>query len=320
MQRASEEDCMTRLEATLSRALAASPITAAERATLGEATAIDAGNAVVLGRLLRLGVLRSTERDELRKFPADASVLEGVANAELDRFDRSKPALADLVTARDAAESVLVLLGALEQEDAERRVFARVAKVDETMLLRRDEWGATAVAPVSPWLTRLAEQDASTWWLDLVALGALRSRLGAFPLAHAFQGGPRAPLTLRRSARAAQADLRVYAEVVGMEDDPARAAVERGAVIARLFDGDVEVFAIGLRADQEDLPAGLCVARASGGSEGIEAVEIRGVDPALGGKSASGWWAPLPPDLTGPQELVVRVAGREEVLALDLTS
>ena len=36
------------------------------------------------------------------------------------------------------------------------------------------------------------------------------------------------------------------------------------------------------------------------------------------GKSASGWWVPLGADLVGAHELVVRVAGVEEVLALDL--
>jgi len=309
---------MTRLETTLARVLRAAPITTAERAALG--TAIDASNAVVVGRLVRLGALSSSERAELAKFPLDVAAALGLANAELERFDSLSAPLEELVAARDVAESILTVLGAFESEEAERSLFARVAKVDEAMLLRRDTWGDSAVADAGAWLTRLAELDASTWWLDLVSLGALRSRFGASPLAHAFRDGPRpSAVSLRRSARTSPAELRVYAEVVGMEDDPARAAVEHGAVIARLFDGAIEVYAVGLRADQEELPVGLCVARAGGGTEGIERVEIRGVDPALGGKSASGWWAPLPADLSGAQEMVVRVAGREEILALDVT-
>ena len=109
--------------------------------------------------------------------------------------------------------------------------------------------------------------------------------------------------------------MHAVAEVVGMEDDPARVAIERGAVIARMFDGEIEVFALGLRVDQRDLPAGLCVARKGGGVSEITSVSLGGIE---GGKSQSGWWTPMPE--SGTPSLIVRLGDREESLPLDIAS
>lgn len=267
--------------------------------------------AIVVGRILRTGSLSTADREAL-----DAWMQSTVTSDVADALASGASALLDGLTEndlarRDDAESIAWFLGAAQATDAERRVVERARQMDETLVMRRDEWD---VKP-SPtrWLRRAAEIDASLWWLDLVALDSLRRRTNA----KALFGATRAagPLKLRRAHAKKAADLRVFAEVVGMEDDPARAAVERGAVIARLFSGELEVLAVGLRADQEDVPAGLCVRRASGGTEGIEAVALGATN---GFASASGWWVPIAPDLTGVTQLVVRHRGDSESLAIEL--
>lgn len=279
-------------------------------------------DAIELGRRLRergeAGSPGSLESPE---------VLEAAAMTALGAIDPARGdavSLAACVAARDDAESLLVVLGHVGATEAERRLGARLREVDAAMLATRDAWGATAVTPKEPWLLRMAELDPSSWWLDLVSLGVLRDAARAieparaFEPANAFRDRPR-PAAMKLRARGPEASARLYAEVVGMDDDPARVAVERGAVIARLFEGEVEVLAVGLRADQEDLPPGLCVVRAGGGAGGITAVSLGGV---AGGQSPSGWWTPLPSDRTGAIDLVVRFEGpsgaEEESLPLDL--
>lgn len=265
-----------------------------------------------LGRRLREGSLSKEERAAMKTESLPEGSLEREAAARLDRVDVTKLDL--VVAARDDAETYLVLLGELGDIEAERRVASHVADFDAKMLARRDEWGATVVAVKDPWLRRIASLDASPWWLDLVALGPLREAAKPFDPASAFRDSPR-PTALKLRGRSNAASMHAYAEVVGMEDDPARVAIERGAVIARLFDGEIEVFALGLRADQNDLPAGLCVARKGGGVADINHVALGDV---VGGKSQSGWWTPIPESGTPP--LIVRLGDREESLPIDIIS
>lgn len=265
--------------------------------------------AIQLGRRLREGSQEAAMSEGSKDLSEDA--LEKAALAHADAIDGSTLDAASLraaIEARDAAESLLVVLGQIGAADAERRVAARLAEIDARMLATRDAWGATAVATNDPWLRRIASLDASSWWLDLVALGALREAAQAFDPARAFRDGTRlAPMKLRG------ASPRLHADVVGMEDDPARVAIERGAIVARLFDGEVEVFAMGLRADQDDLPAGLCVVRKGGGVADITHVALGG---AAGGKGHSGWWAPIAE--SGATALTVRFGDREESILLEI--
>lgn len=269
--------------------------------------------ALELGRRLREGSLSKEERAAMKTYSLPEGSLEDMAIAGLDAIDLEELDLRAAVLARDAAETILVVLGAVEDTEAERRLAARLAAFDAAMLARRDAWGATAIDTNDPWLRRIASLDASPWWLDVVALGPLREAVKAFEPAFAFRDVRPAPMKLR--TRASAASMHAYAEVVGMEDDPARVAIERGAVIARMFDGEIEVFALGLRADQIDLPAGLCVARRGGGVTDITFVALGGAE---GGKSQSGWWTPMPE--SGTASLVVRLGDREESLPLDIVS
>ncbi|MFO0742303.1 MAG: hypothetical protein U0270_40895 [Labilithrix sp.] len=271
--------------------------------------------AIQLGRRLREGTF--PKEPAMKTEALSESSLEAAALARIDAVEPSN--LAAAAEARDAAESLLVVLGHLGAAEAERRVAARLAEADAKMLARRDEWSASAVTG-DAWLRRIAALDASSWWLDLVALSALREAAKAFDPAFAFRDGPRpAIMKLRARAHTTAASQRLYAEVVGMDDDPARLALERGAVVARLFDGEIEVFAIGLRPDQDDLPAGLCVVRRGGGVAGITHVALGGV---VAGQGQSGWWASIPQPLAKPgtMDLVVRMGDREEALAIELVA
>jgi hypothetical protein len=256
-------------------------------------TTID--EAIALGRRLREGSVSkeaAMKTGDFQEGSLEKAALELLANPE--------------VPARDDAESLLVLMGALGFD--ERRVAKRAAELDASVPREQRE----AFATTDPWLRRIARLDASPWWLDLVSLAVLREVAKAFDPARPFRDGPRAaPMKLRSRP----ASVQLHAEVVGMEDDPARLALERGAIVARLFDGEVEVFGLGLRPDQEDVPTGFCVARKGGGVEGITAVTIGG---EAAGQGKSGWWAPLPAK-PGAVALLVRVGDGEESVDLDLT-
>jgi hypothetical protein len=270
-----------------------------------------------LGRKLRTGHASKADRDALAN--EDPAPISQHALELLETVETSSAVTDATILARDDAESLAWVAGAGALRNAtddwvtaERTIVDRARKVDDLALAKRDE----EVPKLSPpaWLVRIAEVDASTWWLDLVSLHALRARLPASPL-RPITAKPGAPLRLRRAHATKAADLRVYAEVIGCEDDPTLAAIQRGAVVARMFDDDVEVFAVGLRADQDDLPAGICVRRTKGGVEGIESVTLAGT---AGHSSASGYWVPIPADLSGACELVVRVSGKSESLSIEL--
>lgn len=239
--------------------------------------------AISSGRRLRTG---GKAEENATAHEAEALADEGAAM--LAQMDERAVAL------RDDVESVLWFLGATGHAGAERRLLAAVQDADATLLARRDEWDAT-IAP-TPWLERIAALDAGTWWLDLVSLAALRKNTSSASLLGARKAASRLRLRSPSAKDVAQAD------VVGQEDAP-------GVVVARMFDGAIDVFAIGLEAF---LLVGLRVT-----GTGIESVSLRGKS---GLASASGWWVSLPPDTTGDCELVVRRAGREESLPIELTA
>jgi hypothetical protein len=273
---------MTRLETILARLIGSLP----GPVTLGND--IDPPTAIVLGRLLRLGLLNGGERAALRALGGDAAALESVA---LERIDQG-------VEGRDAAESILVLLGDFGEIEAEKRILEKARALDAA---QTDD---AAVKTNDPWLVRLAAQNASTWWLDRIAR---RPKVSL-----AMFDAPRASaLTLRRPAPK-PADHRFQADVIGLDDDPAQLAVDRGTVIARMFDGDVEIRAIGLRVDEDDLPGGLCIRAAAGGTSGLSVVQLDGVAAF---QSPAGFWVPIPAD-KGAGTLRVRFGDRDEELAL----
>ena len=240
-------------------------------------------NAIAAGRTLRTGGKTTATLAE-----SEADAVADEATALLATIDGRA------VAERDDVESVLWFLGATGHAKAEQRVLATARAADERVLARRDEWDGD-IAP-TPWLERIAALDASTWWLDRVSLHALRKKTNAAVLL----GGARNPARLR--LRSPSAKEIAQADVVGQEDAP-------GVVIARMFDGAIDVLAIGLEAF---LLVGLRVT-----GDGIEAVRLRGKN---GLASPSGWWVSLPPDTTGECELVVRRSGREEILPIELTS
>ena len=241
------------------------------------------------------------------------SSLEG-RGARTDRC-RGLSNLAAAAEARDAAESLVVLghLGAARRCAVSRRLSRRRTR---RCSARRDEWSASAVTG-DAWLRRIAALDASSWWLDLVALraagGGKRLRPGL-----AFRDGlaPRDHGSAR--AHTTAASQRLYAEVVGIDDDPGRLALERGAVVARLFDGEIEVF-VGLRPDQDDLRPAFCVVRRGGGVAGITHVAARRRGRGQGSR-AGGLHPAAAREAGGPAGSVVRMGDREEALAIELVA
>ena len=264
-------------------------------------TTID--EAIAIGRRLRVGTL-STEA-AMKTAGLDPSSLETAALAKLETVNGVD---AESIAARDDVESLIVVLG-IVGEDA--RVVKRAAEVDERIMARRDEFGGETLTPSDPWLGSIAWLGTSLWWLDPIALAPLREAVRAFDPARVFRDVRRVPMKLR----ARQAPARLHAEVVGMDDDPARVALDKGAIVARLFDGEVEVHAVGLRVDQEDVAPGFCIIRKGGGTSGISAVTLGG-EPA--GQGQSGWWAPLPSGQAGALALVVHLGEVEDSLDLEV--
>jgi hypothetical protein len=284
------------------------------------------------GRRLRLGLLRADDRPSLRDLVARTlpSALAGeiarAVVADLDRLEalirERAPGLEDIV-ARDDAESTLWVLGEValgtEQtgvEIPEHLLAERGRGIDAVALARRAEWDVRFSPP--RWLVRLAYLNPTAWWLDLAAVNVMRPRMST--LRSAAPSAPLgAPLRLRRSRLPRAAELRIHADVIGCEDDPARLAAEQGAIVARLFDGEIEVLALGFARGQEELPPGLCVRRANQGATGIDRAELRSAGVVVTGFASDfGLWIAAPPEATGPCELFVRYESKEETLPVDV--
>jgi hypothetical protein len=270
------------------------------------ATALaEAHGAVVVGRILRSGDLAVSERAAVL---AAAAPLLAIGAAGLEWLERALRAIegapaVDAALLRDDAESLIALTGAMAtsraDEDAaaiERALLARAHQVDHAAMETARDWsGLSSIGletPSARWLARAAELDASTWWLDPIALAAIpRAAVRARLLAVA-PSPSRALRISRRNLAQPRRDLLAVAEVVGCEDDPARVTVDSGTLIARLFDNEIEVLALGLGADS-DLPAGLCLRRRGGGAEGITRVEVLASPQVSPSRSSSGWWIPF---------------------------
>ncbi len=360
------------LGADLDRARHEAWFDAAERAYGGAA---ECWPLVLVGRLVRAGLLSAVTRRAIRAWlrdPVDspaasaafwnheAQELEGqLAGVERwiktisgDRAPRDDSTGWAAIAARDDVESALWVLGraALEVEDvgavsAERRVLLAANSVDTLALSHyhgvSDALRASRLAgPVADWLKRAATAESASWWLDLVfehmsaepgAREHLRTQVSGRPLPSLARG----PLRLGKgpglAARAREAD------VVGC--DLSLDQLRAGRVVARMFDGDVEVLVRGI-ADSDPAPAGLLVRVRAGAPGRIEAVTIEAVrieavalDPVTDASVSphsiephsieNDWWVPWTGH--GPAKSMLRVRfsrpsapeGAEECLAIE---
>jgi hypothetical protein len=204
---------------------------------------------------------------------------------------------------------VLVLLGRalLAQSDdslvpVERELLAAVTPADEAATT--EVFDVPRVPAPGAWLRSAARLDETSWWLDAVNLLALRERVGSVVLP-APEAGRRVP-AVRVSRLARERFGGASAEVMGQEDE---LDARRLVLVARLFDGQVEVLAAGLGDDEDEAP-GLCIRNSDGTDRGLESVTGRGVAAS---RSVSGFWVPL----AGVSEsgvLVVRFRGPDGVL------
>ncbi|MEI9949718.1 MAG: hypothetical protein WDO74_12255 [Pseudomonadota bacterium] len=319
------------LATALQRSVVRAWLKAEDESALDDPAGLSPRAVVLLGRLIRATDLSAEEEralDEWLERPlcrSEASwepVLRNVSDALTSIESEASSATPSTVTlaTRDDIESTLCALGRAvlaQAEDtalgrAERALLERAAALDEVALdAARDLPASFRI--YDPWLLRAAGFDPSRWWLDPIAVLELRQRIGR--LHWPEPKGPRAPI--RFSKRNLERPQRPIPDVIGCEDDLAQVGESFGTLVARLFDGEVEVLAIGLR-EGDDFEPGLCVRRAGGGDAGIEAVSSREIASSRG---AAGWWVPLSA-ITGPVELVVRlrdVAGpREEQIRIEL--
>ncbi len=264
---------------------------------------------VVIGMKLRIG---SKQRAELERwmlqpssdddaFWADAEA-EAVSEAKLLQAwlagdDRAQAAA--MLVRRDRLESALVAMGAATLAGSE--LAGKCERALSGVLDRIDE-GAKSDASLSERvrgsdfseLRRSAKLDASTWWLDEAALEpiskggdllrALRERRKS--VAAPSAGDLAVRMTAERLAKPApDTQARLYADVVGQEEEPAPFGT---ALVARLCDEAVEIVALGL--SDEESPPGLLVHASDGKHENILSVEVT---PALARpptKAKSAWW------------------------------
>lgn len=170
-----------------------------------------------------------------------------------------------------------------------RRVLARAREIDARIVATRHEWDGAALA-VTPWLERIARIDAEPWWLDRVALATLRARTNANALL--AKPSTTKPLELVRPKR------QELAEVVGQED-----TLARGVVVARMFDGEVDVLLV-------DTPFGIHLRCA----EKIDDATLAGT---RGFATGSTWWLRSTDQLEGSIALVVTLRGAIESLPIE---
>jgi hypothetical protein len=220
--------------------------------------------------------------------------MRAVDGAERDLLANASD-VATLVLARDDAESVLTVLGTLSMvSDDEATAAAEIllarslAKLDEAAEARLEAL-VTRVhrEPFhrSAWLARAIAADAAPWWLDLAGLAYAARGLAT----HAP-----APLPLASRvvvARSAMRRAASVAEVVACGEDEAPASPE-GALVARMFDGEITVFARGLR-DGDTGEAGLFVCQADGAVNRIEAVRLDPPGDHAAARGQTTWSVPL---------------------------
>ena len=269
------------------------------------------GALAAVGTRLREG---SAKRAELTAWLAAPATGEGFwDDAEAESRDAvavvvawlggSSPGGGGALVARDRLESVLVALGAAalagnEQAAAfEARLGAALASLDAGA--RDRDLAARVSAEDVAKLARVAQADAGVWWLDLVALAPLAKGGRLLKAMRATRASAEAVteamvlhVLAKRLARAPGAQAQLFAEVVGQEDDGASLA---GApLVARMFDGEVLVVALGLREEDGDtVPPGLFVQVASGAPERLVAVELSPPLERVPTRAKNAYWVPL---------------------------
>lgn len=264
-----------------------------------------------VGLRLRVGTGKRTELTAWLAAPAEGEGFWDDAEAEsrdavatvLAWLGGSTPGGGGALVARDRLESVLVALGVAAlggNEEAaafEARLRAALHALDDGARDRElaSRLSAEDVAP----LRRVAQADAGAWWLDLVALaplvrggrllGALRAKRAA---AAAVTEAMVLHVLAKRLAKAPGAQAQLFAEVVGQEDDGA--AMAGATLVARMFDGEVEIVALGLREEDDDaVPPGLFVHVASGAPERLIAVEVSPPLERTPTRAKNAYWVPL---------------------------
>jgi hypothetical protein len=325
------------LASVLHRAPTNAWVVAEDFAALAGANALTARSAIVVGRLLRAADCVRGEREALDEWllafaRSSTTALDPVIQATYGDLDRLAEALsaerlaASALLLRDEVESRISVLGHIallgRVDDAvvahERRLLDRIASVDVIAIERMRETTADVASIANAWLSRAAALDVSSWWLDPVAIHELRRRAETFrwPRTGSIRGRP--PIRFRRRrVDAVGPGTRAVAEVVGCEDDFAHLVPTHGTLVARLFEGEVEIFAIGLGIT-EGIESGLCVRRPGGGDDGIETVQApsAAIPPS---RRPSGWWVPLA-GIASAVEIVVRLQesgeAREERLVI----
>lgn len=256
----------------------------------------------------------SGKREELMSWLAAPATGEGFwddAEAEsrdvvaivVEWLGGSSPGGGGALVARDRLESVLVALGAAslaghEQAAAfEPRLAAALVAVDAGA---RDRDLAARVSPEDlAKLGRVAQANADAWWLDLVALAPLAKGgrlLEAMRAKRATAAAVTEAMVLhvlaKRLAKAPSAQAQLFADVVGQEDDGV--AMAGATLVARMFDGEVEVVALGLREEDGDtVPPGLFVHVASGAPERLVAVELSPPLERAPTRAKNAYWVPL---------------------------
>ena len=185
--------------------------------------------------------------------------------------------------------------------------------------------GVRLAGSLGDWLTRVAALESEVWWLELVfeqtsAMSAAGERLRSQVSGRPLPSLVRRPLRLGKgpglAARTREAD------VVGC--DLSLDQLRGGRVVARMFDGAVEVLVRGI-ADSDPAPVGLVVRVRAGTPGRIEAVSL---DPASDLSTPphsieNDWWVPWTDRAPGTTMLRVRFwrpgesEGTEDSLAIE---
>jgi len=283
-----------------------------------------------VGTRLRVGTGKRAELTAWLAAPATGEGFWDDAEAEcrdvmavvLAWLGGSSPGGGGALVARDRLESVLVALGVASlggNEPAaafEARLRAALHALDAGA---RDRDLAARVSPedLAP-LRRVAEADAGAWWLDLVALAPL-ARGGRLLEAMRAKRASAAAVTeamvlhvlAKRLAKTPGAQAQLFAEVVGQEDDGASLA--GATLVARMFDGEVEVAAVGLREEDGDaVPPGLFVHVALGAPEHLVAVTLSPALERAPTRAKNAYWVPLSGATERAYELCVSFQGEGE--------
>lgn len=232
-----------------------------------------------------------------------------------------------LLLRRDDVESILVLAGQAALHAAspgaaqcEEELLALVSGLDHLAGDLGVDLGETLrrapAPPAARWLLRMADMGDGAWWLDAV----LRHRLAAGGvLLSALQDRPLPPPDVERPPLPVPRRVATHplALMMGMAEP---GGIDRileappGAMLATLFEGEVEVFGVGLGDEEEGAP-GLVVRQVDDDLERIEAVELDppGPQPPYRSRIDLAFWVPLAGMAEAQAALVVSYRRGESV-------